>query len=76
MAQLRKPRSGADSVTVNIPAGLDWFVWRVLTHERNRASLAEVENEWSLDDLLTAHLAFDVHDELQYQINKKLREQG
>jgi len=48
----------------------------VLTHERNRASLAEVENEWSLDDLLTAHLAFDVHDELQYQINKKLREQG
>ncbi len=75
MGQLRKARSGPDSVTVDIPSGLDWFVWRVLTHERNRATLAEVESAWSIDDLLTAHLAFDVHDELQFQINKKLREQ-
>lgn len=43
-------------------------MWRVLTHERNRATLAEVERDWSLDDLLDAHLALDVHDELAERV--------
>jgi hypothetical protein len=37
----------------------------VLTHERNRASLHEIQTLWSLEDLVDAHLALDVHDELQ-----------
>lgn len=41
-------------------------MWRVLTHERSPASgLHEVEEHWSLSDLVNAHLALDVHDELQ-----------
>jgi hypothetical protein len=40
-------------------------VWRILTHERNRASLEEIEKHWSLVDIVDAHLALDLHDELQ-----------
>jgi hypothetical protein len=41
-------------------------VWRVLTHERSPVSgLREIEEHWSLEDLVDAHLALDVHDELQ-----------
>lgn len=40
------------------------MVWRVLTHERGRATLAEVEDRWCLMDLLDAHLALSVHDDL------------
>ena len=43
-------------------------MWRVLTHERNRASLAEIEEKWSLADLAAAHLALDVHDELAEKV--------
>jgi len=43
----------------------------VLTHERNRASLAELEREWSLVDLIDAHLALDLHDELAHRVNEE-----
>ena len=36
----------------------------MLTHERNRSTLAEIETHWSLVDLIDAHLALDVYDEL------------
>jgi uncharacterized protein YbdZ (MbtH family) len=64
--QLRRRQSSVDDVTTDVPSGLNWFVWRVVTHERSPASgLHEVEQHWSLTDLLNAHLALDVHDELQ-----------
>jgi hypothetical protein len=49
-------------------------VWRVLTHDRSNATLREVEEHWSLVDLVNANLALDVHDELQrlsYEQSKK-----
>lgn len=55
-------------MTVKIPEGIDWAIWRVATHERNRASLAEIQELWSLEDLIEAHLALDVHDELARKI--------
>jgi len=45
-------------------------VWRVATHERNRASLCEIQERWSMTDLIDAHLALDVHDELAFQASK------
>ncbi len=39
-------------------------MWRVLTHERIRVTLQELDQHWGLDDLIEAHLALDVHDEL------------
>lgn len=68
MGGLRRPKPGG--ITVAIPEGLDWFLWRVLTHERNRSTLAEIETHWSLSDLLDAHLALDVHDELDHRVHE------
>jgi hypothetical protein len=47
----------------------------VLTHERGRATLFEIETHWSLDDLAEAHLALDVIDELERKIADEQRRQ-
>lgn len=43
-------------------------MWSVLTHERNRATLREIEQDWSIDDLLDAHLAIQVHEQAERQL--------
>jgi hypothetical protein len=45
----------------------------VATHERNRASLVEIQELWSLTDLINAHLALDVHDELQRRMHERMK---
>jgi hypothetical protein len=42
------------------------MTWRVVTHDRNRSSLVEVQERWCMTDLINAHLALDVHDELAW----------
>jgi len=37
-------------------------------------TLREVEEHWSLTDLVDAHLALDVHDELQRLLNERAKE--
>lgn len=37
----------------------------MLTHERNMATLSEIEEKWSIMDLLDANVALDLVDELQ-----------
>lgn len=49
------------------------MIWYVATHERNRASYDEITESWSLSDLLDAHLALGVFDELQVEQAEKLR---
>jgi hypothetical protein len=48
----------------------------VLTHERNRATLSEVHGSWSCEDLVDAHLALDVHDELGRRAHLKALQQA
>ena len=50
-------------------------MWRVLTHERGRATLEELETHWSLEDLAEAHLALDVVDELARKVAEEQRRQ-
>jgi hypothetical protein len=38
-------------VTIKIPENVDWDIYRILTHELNRASRHEIETYWSLDDV-------------------------
>jgi len=38
---------------------VDWFIWRIVVAERFKASLAEIEGAWSLDDLVDAHALLD-----------------
>lgn len=47
---------------MNIPEGVDWDIYRVATHERNRSGLHEIETLWSFDDLM---LMNDMLDELE-----------
>lgn len=55
-------------MTVEIPGGLNWFIWRIATHERNRATPHEIETQWTGSQLVDAHLALNVHDDLQRKI--------
>jgi hypothetical protein len=73
LQRLRHGEPDGDDVSVPIPDGLNWFVWRVATHERSRASLIEIQTEWSLADLVDAHMALDVHDELQRRLSQRLK---
>jgi hypothetical protein len=53
---------------------LDFLFWRVLTHERAPTrSLREVEEYWSIDDLLEANMMLDVWDDLEAQASQKAR---
>lgn len=67
----RRVAGNHDDVSVPVPDGLNWFVWRVLTHERSNATLQEIEEHWSLGDLVDANLALDVHDDLQRLIYER-----
>lgn len=44
------------------------------THERNRASYDEISESWSLSDLVDAHLALGVFDQLQEESAEKQRQ--
>ena len=60
-------------MTVKIPPGLDWEVWRVVSSPRINASLVEVETLWSYDDLLAAHDALDLWEEMEHEASQASR---
>lgn len=51
-------------MSVEVPEGLDWYIWRVVGSNKC-SGLYEIAEHWSLDDLVHAHMALDVEDELQ-----------
>jgi hypothetical protein len=53
---------------------VNWFVWRVVTHEQIRAPLVDVQERWSVLDLVDAHLVANVYDELAFLTRQKLQE--
>lgn len=48
---------------MRIPDHLDWTTWRIVSSERLKAGLVEVETQWSLDDVWDAHEVLDLHEE-------------
>lgn len=46
---------------LELPSDVDWSIFRVATHERNRTPLKEIEDAWSIDDLARMN---DVYDAL------------
>jgi ABC-type uncharacterized transport system substrate-binding protein len=48
----------------------------VLVHKASRATLHEIETHWSLDDLVSAHLALDVVDELDRKVAEEQKRQS
>jgi ribosomal protein S6 len=52
-----------------VPDGLDWYVWRIW--RSGRATIQEIETHWSLSDLVMAHMALDVEDDLTEAAEEK-----
>jgi hypothetical protein len=48
-----------------IPEEIDWWVHRVATSGRYHSSLKEIQNEWTLHDLLDAIIVLDIYDKLE-----------
>ncbi len=44
---------------IRIPAGADWFVWRLVLSEHFNASKVEIESKWTLAETMQAHLFLD-----------------
>lgn len=57
-------------MSVSVPESLDWYVWRV-ARSPLCSGLREIEEHWSLDDLVDAHMALDVEDELEAEAARK-----
>lgn len=44
--------------------GVDWFVWRIVISPHINESLTTIEREWSLGQLVQAHVVLDSIDAL------------
>jgi hypothetical protein len=54
------------TVSVDVPAGLDWEVWRVVSSPRFAVPSPDtILREWSLPQLRDAHRVLDMYDELE-----------
>jgi hypothetical protein len=71
----RKRRARGNSVSVDIPDELDWYVWRPIVHERRITTLRELEQHHSLEDLRQMHLALDVVDDLEAAVAEAAKKQ-
>ncbi|MCK5316397.1 MAG: hypothetical protein KAJ55_00705, partial [Anaerolineales bacterium] len=60
----RVKNSGFDAGQVNI----DWFCWRPILAKIT--TLQEIENHWSLCDILDVHEALDIQQEAEEYANR------
>lgn len=44
--------------------GVNWFVWRVVTHGRIPDGFADIRTRWTFADLLESHFALDALDDM------------
>ena len=57
---------------VRRPEGFDLEeAWRLITDERLSVGLAELAEDWSLEDMLQAHQALDLRDELEAKAHEQ-----
>jgi len=55
-----------------VPEGVDWEIWRIVSSPRYTGiSPHEIRENWSLEDLLDAHLVEDMWVELERKAAKQ-----
>jgi hypothetical protein len=60
------------SIELRLPEGCDWFIWRLLVDERMKVrSEAELEAEWSIDDVVMAHGVLDAIDAAEAEARRR-----
>lgn len=62
------PGSG-DPGTVEIPEGLDWFIWYPIV--KGVTKLTELQDSWTIVDLIEAHMAIDVTQRAEMMIQNE-----
>lgn len=55
--------SDAGGVSLDVPEVLDWYVWRIV--RARWGSPHEIEHQWSLVQLESAHMTLDIHEDLE-----------
>jgi hypothetical protein len=64
--------SKKDIITSDVPEGLDWALWRVLSSTRMSVTLQEVRTHWTGADLYDALTTIEIFEQLE----RKAREDG
>lgn len=50
---------------MKVPQDVEWFVWRpVFSTHAGHVAKREIDNDWSVIDLLDCHELIDLHEEL------------
>lgn len=55
------------------PPDIPWVVHRIVTSRYYRASLIEVQRQWSIDDVADAHQALDYFAHAEYLETKVMK---
>lgn len=50
---------------------MDWFIHRVAASPRYSSSLKEIEDLWTLDDVLSAHIVLDMYELLDFRCQER-----
>jgi hypothetical protein len=61
----RRYKSGRSESRV-VPPDIPWVVHRIVTSKHYRASLVEVQRQWSIDDVADAHQVLDYFTHCEY----------
>lgn len=65
----RPPASEGESV--KLPNGVEWAIWRLVTHERAPGTLTEIERDWSVADVFDANAVLDAFELAEYNARKR-----
>ncbi len=57
---------------MHAPEGFDWLLWRVVLSERITDSRHTIETEWTISDVLEAHTALDLAEDLAILVDRRL----
>lgn len=57
----RKNQRDKDVESTPVPKRIGWDVWRIAASERFSSSLIEIESQWTLVDVATAHDILDLY---------------
>ena len=53
-----------------MPATVPWYYWRVMISGRFPVTLTEIQNAWTIDDLLDAHLMLNALEDAEAERSK------
>ena len=61
----RRHPGGPKPDVINVHASIDWYIWRpVFSEHTGHVSRREIDEHWSILDLLECHELIDIHEEL------------